>query len=83
MPTILYESGVYFRFYTREHEPIHVHIRTGDGKAKFDICPEVRLVKNQGVKSKDLRFAEYIIEERKDFFIAKWEEVFGSDDLTV
>ena len=79
MPTIFAALGIYFRFYTREHEPIHVHIRTADGKAKFDICPEIQLVKNDGVKPKDLKHAEAIIEENKELFIGKWEEIFGED----
>ena len=79
MPTIFAASGIFFRFYTREHEPVHVHIITGDGKAKFDIFPEIKLVKNNGVKPKDLKRAESIIEENKVFFIKKWEEIFGED----
>jgi len=79
MPTIFAALGIYFRFYTREHEPIHVHIRTADGKAKFDICPEIILVKNNGVKPKDLKHAEAIIEENREFFVKKWEEIFGEE----
>jgi len=79
MPTIFAALGIYFRFYTREHEPIHVHIKTADGKAKFDICPEIKLVKNNGVKPKDLKHAEAIIEENRKLFIEKWEELFGED----
>ena len=38
-----------FFFYSREHEPIHVHVKGADGKAKFDILPEgIVLVKNEG-----------------------------------
>ena len=77
MPTIFYALGIYFRFFTREHEPIHVHIRTGDGKAKFDIDPEIKLIRNDGVKLKDLKHAEAIIEENKEFFISEWNKMFG------
>jgi len=77
MPTIFYALGIYFRFFTREHEPIHVHIRTGDGKAKFDIDPEIKLIKNDGVKLKDLKHAEAIIEENREFFINEWKKMFG------
>jgi len=49
------------------------------GKAKFDICPEIKLVKNDGVKPKDLKHAEAIIEENRALFINKWEEIFGED----
>ena len=40
MPEILRMFGMRFYFYSREHEPIHVHVKSADGKAKFDILPE-------------------------------------------
>jgi len=79
MPTIFVALGIYFRFYTREHEPVHVHIRTADGTAKFDLSPEIKLVENNGVKPKDLKHAEAIIEENRALFIEKWDEIFGDD----
>jgi len=77
MPTIFIALGIYFRFYTREHEPIHVHIKTADGNAKFDIDPEIKLINNNGVKPKDLKHAEAIIEENKELFIEEWKKTFG------
>jgi len=77
MPTIFIALGIYFRFYTREHEPIHVHIKTADGKAKFDIEPEIKLVKNDGVKPKDLKHAEAIIEENRELIVSEWRKTFG------
>lgn len=32
--------GIRFFFYSREHEPIHVHIKNADGRAKFMILPD-------------------------------------------
>ncbi|MBQ3992954.1 MAG: DUF4160 domain-containing protein, partial [Bacteroidaceae bacterium] len=49
MPEILRIFGMRFYFYSREHEPIHVHVKNADGPAKFDIRPEgLVLVKNEG-----------------------------------
>lgn len=49
--------GMRFYFYSREHEPIHVHVKNADGKAKFEItedavvpCLQQRIEK-QGYKS--------------------------------
>lgn len=79
MPEILRIFGLRFYFYSREHEPMHVHVRSVDGKAKFDILPEgIQLVYNQGIKPKDIKCAEMILEENKDLAIAKWNEYFGS-----
>ena len=65
-------------FYSREHEPIHVHVKSADGKAKFDILPEgIVLVKNEGLKPKDIKAAEMVLEENKELAIEKWNEYFG------
>ena len=70
--------GMRFFFYSREHEPIHVHVKGADGKAKFDILPEgIVLVKNEGLKPKDIKAAEMILEENKELAIEKWNEYFG------
>ena len=78
----LYETVKYrphwFFFYSREHEPIHVHVKGADGKAKFDILPEgIVLVKNEGIKTKDIKAAEMVLEENKELAIEKWNEYFG------
>ena len=79
MPEILRIFGLRFFFYSREHEPIHVHVKSADGKAKFDILPDgVVLVNNNGMKQKDIRCAEMVLEENKELGIAKWNEYFGS-----
>ena len=37
MPTILILFGLKFRIYVRDHEPIHVHVVSQDGEAKFKV----------------------------------------------
>ena len=78
MPEILRMFGMSFYFYSREHEPIHVHVKSADGRAKFDILPEgIVLVKNEGIKIKDIKAAEMVLEENKELAIEKWKEYFG------
>ena len=78
MPEILRMFGMRFFFYSREHEPIHVHVKGADGKAKFDILPEgIVLVKNEGLNPKDIKAAEMVLEENKELAIEKWNEYFG------
>lgn len=77
MPTILILFGIRFYFYSREHEPMHVHIETGDGRAKFELLPQVQLVENKGVKNKDVKLAESIIEENRELIINEWKERQG------
>ena len=76
MPEILRMFGMRFFFYSREHEPIHVHVKGADGKAKFDILPEgIVLVKNEGLKPKDIKAAEMVLEENKELAIEKWNDL--------
>ena len=78
MPEIFRMFGMRFFFYSREHEPIHVHVQNADGKAKFDVLPEgIVLVENKGIKIKDIKAAEMVLEENKELAIEKWNEYFG------
>ena len=67
-----------FFFFFREHEPIHVHVKSADGLAKFNVTEEgVELVTNSGMRAKDLNLALMEILKRKDFVISEWESRFG------
>ena len=78
MPEILRMFGMRFFFYSREHEPIHVHVKSADGNAKFEVLPEgIVLVKNEGLKPKDIKAAEMVLEENKELAIEKWNDYFG------
>lgn len=37
MPTVFEKDGYRFFFYSNEHEPIHVHVRYGEGEAVFSV----------------------------------------------
>jgi hypothetical protein len=77
MPTILILFGLKFRIYVRDHEPVHVHVVSQDGEAKFKVGKEIFLIANKGVKPKDLHLAESIIEENKDLIINEWIKIYG------
>ena len=77
MPTLLILFGLRFYFYTRDHEPIHIHVKSSDGEAKFEIEEDLRLVYNNELKLKDVKLAESILEENKENFIKEWKRVFG------
>lgn len=80
MPEIFRFLGIRFFFHSREHDPIHVHVQNADGKAKFVITAEsVTLLENKGMKQKDIRAAEMILEENKELAIEKWNLYFGKD----
>jgi hypothetical protein len=79
MPTIFYALGLRFYFFSHDHGPVHVHVQNGDGKAKFEIENEIRLMYNTGIKNKDLKIAESIIEENREVFIDEWKKVFDNN----
>ena len=78
MPTLLTIFGLRFFFYTREHEPIHVHVEHADGVAKYNLLEEcVELVENKGLKPASLRLAESILEENRENFIKEWNKTLN------
>lgn len=77
MPTLFIIFGIRFYFFANDHMPIHVHLQNADGEAKFQVSPKIVLIENKGLKNKDLKLAESIIEENKEIIIQKWNEFFS------
>jgi hypothetical protein len=77
MPTLFIIFGLRFFFYSNEHLPIHIHVKNGDGEAKFDV-ENVLLISNKGLKKKDISLALAIIEENREIIINKWNEYHGT-----
>lgn len=76
MPTVLKLLGLTFRIYSRDHLPPHIHVISQDGDAKFEICEsEIRLVRNEGMKKKDIRLAESILEENLELIVREWDKI--------
>lgn len=75
MPTLFILFGLRFFFYSNEHEPIHVHVRSADGEAKFRIEP-LELIENKGLKSREITLAESIIDENMEIIKERWSEYF-------
>jgi len=76
MPSVLCKDGYNFYFYSNEHEPIHVHVKSGAGKAKFDVSEDVQLLESKGMKVQELRKAQDIAEENVEMIRRKWHEIF-------
>jgi len=75
MPTLFRAFGLRFFFYSNEHLPIHLHVSNADGEAKFNV-EEMIWIKNIGIKNKDLKLAESLIEENRDLIISAWSNYF-------
>ena len=76
MPTALRLFGMQFYYWSREHEPIHIHVRKGGAEARFIIDPEVELVENKGFKPHELALAEEVISENRQYLVEHWNLYF-------
>jgi hypothetical protein len=75
MPTVLRMRGFTFFFFSQEgNEPPHIHVKKGDGAAKFWLTP-VRLAKSAGFKKTELRAIMKIIETHEAQLLRAWNEI--------
>ena len=75
MPEIFRIFGFSFFFYSREHEPIHVHVEGNDGYAVFDLVGDDFVLREErGIKANDLKKIQGVIDENKDIIINRWKE---------
>ena len=52
-------------------------MRSGSGKAKFDVSDEVQLLESKGMKVPELRKAQELAEENVEIIRSKRHEYFG------
>jgi len=77
MPEIFRFFGYSFFFYSREHEPIHVHVEGNDGYAIYDLEGYGFVLREkQGIKFNDQKKIEAVIAENKEIIIKRWKEHF-------
>ena len=79
MPTIFIVFGFIFKFYSDDHEPVHVHIIKDRNEAKYNVDPIVSQVFNHGFKRHEISMIESIIEENIDIIKDRWEEYFNNE----
>lgn len=81
MPELFRQYGFIFLFFSREHEPIHVHVRGHNGDAKYNWTgEEFELEYAHNIKENDLRRIERMIIENTDIIINRWYEIFGKEE---
>ncbi len=66
MPTLFTVFGLRFFFHSNEHLPIHIHVKNSDGECVFQVDPEIKLIKNRGMKTKDLKITESLVIENRE-----------------
>ena len=78
MPEIFRFNGFSFFFFSREHEPIHVHDEGNNGYAKFTLIKnQFELTETKGIKTSDLTKIKKVIKENSDIIIQYWNNFFA------
>ena len=80
MPVIFRYKAFRFFFYSNEGNPrevMHVHVRSGDGEAKFWLTPEVYLADSDGFDARTLRELRSVVESNKALIERVWNEHFA------
>ena len=76
MPTVLDLFGLKFLIFFHFHQPPHCHVQSVNGAAKFEIKDEVRLIEST-LRPKELKLAEYILEENLENIQEAWKQYHG------
>lgn len=76
MPTVFILFGYVFKFYSNDHEPLHIHVLKDGHKAKFSLFP-VQLVENQGFKPAEINLVASIIEKNREDIAEHWNRFFN------
>ena len=78
MPVIFRAFGFSFFFFSREHEPIHVHVMGNGGIAKYVWDgKEFAFLEQKGIKISDLKKIKMMIDENSDIIINHWNIYFN------
>ena len=76
MPTVFRKGPYRFFFYSNEgNEPVHIHVESGDGLAKFWVNPVI-LENSVGFSAHDLAEIRTVIGENVQSIERKWNEFF-------
>ena len=78
MPEIFRFFGFSFFFYSREHEPIHVHVEGNGGYAIFDLIDNQFVLREKAkIKASDFKKIKSVVDENADIIINRWNEHFN------
>jgi hypothetical protein len=79
MPEVFRLFGFSFFFYSKEHEPIHIHVEGNGGMAKFDWDGTKFVLREKiNIKANDMKKIEAAIDENADLIIKHWNNHFNN-----
>ena len=80
MPEVFRLFGYSFFFYSKEHEPLHIHVEGNDGMAKFDWNGSSFVVsERQNIKAGNFRKIKNAIDENAQLIIKFWNRYFAQN----
>ncbi len=71
MPTILI-GEFKMRFYSNDHDPVHVHCINGDGIAVVEVLTGVVRKRIGGIREPDVHRAVHLVGEHRDRLLREW-----------
>lgn len=71
MPTVLRQAGFSVMIYTRDHEPMHVHVWHQGNEAIVRFETDVILLEINGMSRRNARMALAIVNENRELLIEK------------
>lgn len=81
MPEVFRFYGFSFFFYSREHEPLHIHVEGNGGKLVFQWNGEEFTVKERvKIKTSDFRRIKAVIDENAEIIQKRWMDYFKDVD---
>jgi len=72
MPVVLRVDGFVFRFFSREHDPPHVHVRKGGEFTVIELGTG-RVRPGGDMRTPDTRRAREIMKAHRDQLLSAWE----------
>lgn len=74
MPTIFDLFGIRVFIIPGEHEPIHVHVESEGGFAKIQIHPEIKIIKQSGIKPSKMKKIINLVGNFREEIIEVWNK---------
>lgn len=74
MPTVFDLFGIRAFIIPGDHEPIHVHIEAEGGFAKIQVYPEVKVIKQGGIKPNKMKKILNLVTDFSDEIVEIWNK---------
>ena len=75
MPEIFRFNNIVFFFYSKDHEPVHVHIRHS-GRNAIIVIDTLEVKSNNGFRANEIRLLKEKVKEHKELIKEIWNEHF-------